>query len=317
MITLKTCTICQLEYDSVLQQCPHCRSIASGHSDQLKINLENTQESIDKNLAREKGFYLTISGDAVQVDMETAQLHPLFGVKGGLSYFKWSLPLIPLVGIAFAISQFKTIYGAYPFWFFFSCGLEIVFFVWAYSLSRELYKCHNRAIDLIFKYLIISTVIGITSAYLCYKLNNSVLINSSPLVLFQTIKTALFAFAASLYLKTSERVKITFNHIIKKDDPFFLTNDYGIESLPNDRAWLAHAEDFSNMTKNTLASNHKTLANFANRGGPENLPNIQAAGLEDVEKFSLRIAALKNALNEDLITLEDYENKKKQILDEL
>ena len=54
MITLKTCTICQLEYDSVLQHCPHCLCIASSHYDQLKINFENNQESIDKNLAREK-----------------------------------------------------------------------------------------------------------------------------------------------------------------------------------------------------------------------------------------------------------------------
>jgi hypothetical protein len=182
MINLKTCTICQLEYDTVLHQCPHCRSVTSKHSERLNRNSANSLGGGDKNLARERGFYLTISGDAVQVDLETAQLHRLFGIKGGVSYLKWSLPLIPLVGIAYAISQFETIYGTYPFWFFFSCGLEIVFFVWAYSLSRELYKCHNRAIDLIFKYLIISTVIGISSAYLCYKLNNTVLINASPLV---------------------------------------------------------------------------------------------------------------------------------------
>ena len=127
----------------------------------------------------------------------------------------------------------------------------------------------------------------------------------------------IFSIISAFFLKTSERVKITFNHIIKKEDPFFLRNDYGVDSLPNDRAWLAHAEDFSNMTKNTFASNHKTLANFSNRGAPENLPNIQTAGSDEVEKFSLRIAALKNALNEKLITKEDYERKKKQILDEL
>ncbi len=318
MIKIKHCKKCNREYDSILPKCPHCiviehqSSKTEKSSDNSSLNQKETARQIESST-----FGLTPSGDGVQVDFQTAQLHPSFGVIGGLLYFKLALVFCPLLGLIYSLSQsaqlLKTDSGA----LIYSCILDSFIFIWAYWLSKELYKYEKKTANNINKYLIVAAAIGITSAYIGSKLNNSQFINSSTLILIQSAKLIGFSLISAFYIKSSNQIKITYHYIIKKGDPFFAREGITVNNLPDDRAWLAHAKEFSNLTKDTLASNHKTLANFPGRNETENITPTKSVGSYDVEKFSLRIAALKNALNEGLITKQDYEKKKKQILDEL
>ena len=317
MISLKVCDNCSLEYDEILPDCPHCYSgqIEASQGDEKSSYTD--RKIFHDNREASKDFRLTISGDAVQVDLETAKLHPNFGLTGELLYFRFALIFSPLLGMIYTLSQYPILFKTNSFWIIYSCIFDGVLFVWAYWLSGQLFKFQRKTIDYIYKYLIVSAIIGIATAYMCSNLNNSVFVGPSPLILVHFLKLTCFSIIVGFYVKISEKIKITYLHIIKKNDPFFSAHNINVSTLPNDTAWLDHANGFSDMTKNTLASNHKTLANFSGRSTTEQLPNVQSAGLETVENFSLRIAALKNALNQELITENDYKKKKKQILDEL
>ena len=221
MISLRLCAKCNLEYDEILSECPHCRADQNSTNEEdqnfshrdKKISFKNTKPSND--------FRLTMSGDAVQVDSQTAKLHPNFGLAGGILYFRFALLCSPLLGIAYTISQSSILFTANSFWVMYSCIFDVMLFIWVYWLSKQLFIFRRKTIDYIYKYLIVSAIIGILSAYMCSNLNNSIIISSSPLILVHLIKLTSFSVIAGCYLKLSKKIKITYLHIIDKSDPFF------------------------------------------------------------------------------------------------
>ena len=145
MIDIKHCNKCNRDYDSILPRCPHCLVILnqSGRNDKNINESRQNQKENDSRL-EQPTFGLTPSGDAVQVDLDTAQRHPSFGVIGGLLYFKLSLVFCPLLGLLYSLSQsaqlLKTDVGA----LIYSCILDSFIFIWAYWLSKELYKYEQK-----------------------------------------------------------------------------------------------------------------------------------------------------------------------------
>ena len=156
MITMKHCRQCSKDFDSVLPTCPHCLTENSPkREDELRLN---STESADMSAGSPDKivFPLTPSGNGVQVDASTAKLHPLFGVKGSLLYFRMILLASPLLGLFFSAIQSPVLLNSNYFALIYCCILDSFIFVWAYWLSKEFYKYERQTVDKITKFLIIT-----------------------------------------------------------------------------------------------------------------------------------------------------------------
>ena len=171
MIKMKQCDQCHKEFDRILPGCPHCLSARdedfnSMTGDHVK-NLQNKPTIPEEK----ETFSLTPSGDGVQVNLKTAQLHPLFGVSGGLYCYKIALIFCPLLGLFYSLLQSSSLLSFYSVPLVLVCILDSFLFIWAYWLSKELYKYKSSTSKNINKYLIVSSVIAIAIMYMSSKLN--------------------------------------------------------------------------------------------------------------------------------------------------
>ncbi len=317
MLEIINCRQCGKEFDAILENCPHCQSISQ--LDAVGPNIHSlgvvSKNNSDKDCA--PNAFITISEKFVKVSDKIAENHRLFGVFGGLYLFRLALIFAPLSGILYTFFETSAVLNRSTFWFAYCTGFDLLFLLWGNWLAKRIKKFDEKTISLVQKYLIALCISGAFTMYLGYKINPILVSTSSSIVLVYSVKNILFSTVSLIYFNVSERVRITFFHLLKLDDPFLEECGIDVSTLPREDTWIAYAEDYAQLAKNTNLTDLRRWVSNTDRGAPETPAKGKSIGDVDVEKFSLRIAALKNALNNDLITLEEYENKKKQILDEL
>ncbi|MBL94046.1 MAG: hypothetical protein CMF70_01945 [Magnetovibrio sp.] len=318
MLEIVNCVKCGKAFEPSVGNCPYCScSSPEVEPNNLERNLGVPEAGY---LGRTGNFetYVTISEKYVFVGSDMIKHHPLYGLNGGLYFFKLSLLAVPLAGIFYSlITGTKEFEFFGKLWLFYCIGIDSLLFMWGYWLGNELKSPREKTIHYVYKYLIVLCVIGVFTTYIGYKTDPLAITHSKSPVLIFCFKNILFSSFFMFYFSLAYRVKVTFFKFLKPTDAYFSEHGIDVSALPREDTWVAYAQNFSELTKNTNPTDFRNWVSNTDRGVQENVANVKSAGDPDVEKFSLRIAALKNALNNGLITEDDYAQKKKQILDEL
>ncbi|MFC1666024.1 DUF2569 family protein [Pseudomonadota bacterium] len=283
-----------------------------------RIELDQNKSNIEITDDQKSQFY--ISGKWLYLDTETLKHHPLFGAGGWMAFLRFTLIVGPIAALILDGEEVYDIHNLFqdfgihrlsPGWkifnYFWFEILSVISLAWSWWVAFQFGKTRPQSLKYYYTFIvamyiwIIATGLLPTFIFLNFTLN----------VIHHALEEVITTFSVSedltaviwiLYLFLSTRVNVTYRHRVKLTDPF--VSDMKIE--------LPSITGYKSQPKKTV----KPFV-FGSQDEIGVTPINEKTVPGNAEMFSARLALLKKALDDNLITASEYESKKKKILDEL
>ena len=323
MPDIVTCKNCGKETHKGQPQCFRCGAIGyeednpKGHEFAPGHRLPPEPVEITK----EQEAQFSIKSDWLHIELETARLHPLFGPDGWIRFFQFVLFVGPILGLGYGLVIASNVSSRYTNSVLFNLIIDFCFLFWAWWLATELAKPQAQSIRYVYIYLSAGIALGFVTVIIAANLDHQSFRRVGSILISHVIRDIFVAMVWALYFTHSKRVNVTYRHRVKLADPFVKTLSINLSNIPHRETWSQkagyHAAELAYTASDTVAPQVKDVMKAAANGVANTVSSLQKQAPVAADNFSSRLAALKKALDDGLITEADYEEKKKSVLNDL
>lgn len=323
MADIVTCKNCGQDTYAEQPQCFRCGAIGYEEENLNGHRLAPGHRLVPDpvNLTKEQVAQLSISDHWLNLDLEIVRHHPLFGTFGWLRLFQFTLFIGPILGLAFALTVAANADSRDTSWILFNLIVDFGYLVWALWLTAQLAEPQPRSTRYVYIYIITAVATGFVTIIIAVNLSRYSFAPIGNVLVAHVIKSTMVATIWALYFTRSKRVNVTYRHRVELWDPFVKILGIDLSAIPHDESWAqkagTHAAELASTARDTVAPHVKYAMKGAANGVAKSVSSLRQQEPIAADNFSSRLTALKKALDDGLITEDDFEKKKKTILNDL